>query len=169
MLCVLVVVTAALLGLAAAGPESSSAEPQKAVIGAVEDVLLFPWQVTVRARVDTGAELSSIDARDIRIRDDAARAAVEFTLVGNGGRDVRVTLPLERFSSVRATEGESERRPVVRIEICLGRVRTPVQFTLNDRSRLPYRMLIGRNLLAGRFVVDVDRSLTVRPQCPNGG
>jgi hypothetical protein len=44
-----------------------------------------------------------------------------------------------------------------------------VQFTLNDRSRLPYRMLIGRNLLAGRFVVDVDRSLTVRPQCPNGG
>jgi hypothetical protein len=37
--------------------------------------------------------------------------------------------------------------------------------TLNDRTGLEHRVLLGRRLLEGRFVVDVARRFTTAPSC----
>jgi hypothetical protein len=123
------------------------------VVGAIEEVTLVAWGVTGPARIDTGAASSSLDARDVEQVD---RDLVEFTLPDRlGGRRVRCRRAGSQ--AVRSSDGDVERRPVVELEIALGTRRLWTRFTLNDRSRMDYPMLIGRNTLEGRFLVDVTR------------
>src|SRR4051812_29351268 len=51
-------------------------DSQMTTVGAVEEIILSPWGVRFPARVDTGADLSSLDARDLEVRNNFA----EFTL-----------------------------------------------------------------------------------------
>jgi len=143
-----------------------AAEPERRLIGAVEEVVLLPWGVPVRARVDTGAATSSIDARDIQLRGPRRARTAAFTLVGDGDSRLRVELPLVENRLIITGGGREVRRPVVRMEVCVAGFQGPVEVTLNDRARVDYRMLLGRNVLEGRFVVDVAHSLTAPPACP---
>lgn len=161
------VVATVLLGLTWEPSRTAGAADEKRMIGGVEEVLLLPWGLTVRARVDTGAAISSVDARAIEVRGEEGARTVHFTLVGDDERQLPVTLPLAGHRLVRTPGGQSRRRPVVLIEICVAGVRTMTEVTLNDRSRLRHRVLLGRNLLEGRFVVDVARALTAPPACPS--
>jgi hypothetical protein len=139
-------------------PELAAAE--KMTIGAVEEVMLLPWGVQFPARVDTGAATSSIDVCEISVKGKE----VHFTLAGRCGGH-RLILPLVEMRRIQTSEGSDE-RPVVEMELCIGSrsIRTPV--TLNDRSRLEFPFLVGRNILEGNFIVDVSRSRTVPPTCP---
>ena len=143
----------ALVGLAMRRYDRSRDLGGKVVVGAIEEVTLVAWGVTGPARVDTGAASSSLDARDVAKVD---RDLVEFTLPDRlGGRRVRCRRAGSQ--TVRSSDGGAERRPVVELEIALGTRRFWTKFTLNDRSRMDYPMLIGRNTLEGRFLVDVTR------------
>jgi hypothetical protein len=53
----------------------------------------------------------------------------------------------------------------VEIELCLGPKLIRAKVNLNDRSGVRYPFLIGRNILAGNFVVDCDRTYCAPPQC----
>lgn len=135
------------------------------VVGAVEDVTLVAWGVTGPARVDTGAASSSLDARDLR---RVGADEVEFTLPDRlGGRRVRCRSVA--WQTVRSSDGDTERRPVVELTVALGARRFATRFTLNDRSRMDYPMLIGRNTLEGRFLVDVTRGRAEPPPVPAPG
>jgi len=135
----------------------------KATIGAVERVAIPSANITLLARVDTGAASSSLDARDVRIRGPRGARTVRFTLVGGDGRRIVLELPLAGYRSVSTSDSRSERRPVVRLEICVAGQQFEADLTLNDRSHMEHRMLLGRQALAGRFVVDVDRSHAAPP------
>ena len=137
-------------------------EPPKVTIGEVEDVMLVPWTVTLPARIDTGATLSSLDARNVIVRNKIA----EFTL-GKEYGGVQLQLPIVGWSQISTSVG-SERRPVVQIGICLGPKLIRTLATLKDRSHMTYPFLIGRNVLNGSFVVDTSRSKVVRPACSSG-
>jgi len=134
----------------------------KITIGAVEEVVLLPWGVKVNARIDTGAATSSLDVCGYTVEGKY----VNFTLSERcGGHQVR--LPLIKMRQVQSTEG-AEVRPVVEVEICLGSRRLRAQVTLNDRSRLEFPFLVGRNIIEGNFVVDVSRSKTQSLSCGTG-
>jgi len=139
-------------GLRAAGAE-------KVTIGAVEEVVVLPWNIKLLARIDTGAATSSIDARDIRIKDNT----VEFKLFEPGGGQA-IILPILRWRTVRTSEGQA-RRPVVSMQLCIGARLVSTALNLNDRSKMEYSLLIGRNALAGRFVVDVGHRKMLPPNC----
>src|SRR5512134_1945219 len=64
-------------------------EHTKVTLGVVEDVILSPWGISFPARIDTGADLSSLDARDIVVRQNI----VEFRLGPHYGRQ-RLQLPI---------------------------------------------------------------------------
>jgi hypothetical protein len=142
-------------------PSPSPAEPQKLTIGEVEDVLLVPWAVTLPARIDTGATLSSLDARNISVRNNVA----EFNLGKEHGGS-RLQLPVVGWSEITTSVG-SEKRPVVEVGICLGPKLIRTVATLRDRSHMTYPFLVGRSLLNGSFMVDTSRSKVVRPACPS--
>lgn len=133
---------------------------EKLTIGAVESVTLHPWKITLPARIDTGATTSSLDAREITVRDKR----VVFTLADKYG-GLELQMPLVEWRKIRTSEG-AERRPVVEVELCLGSKQFRTQVTLNDRSRVKYPFIVGRRALQGRFLVDVSRSNILPPSCP---
>jgi len=134
---------------------------EKIVIGAIEDVILLPWGVRLPARVDTGAAKSSLDAREIKVRDDR----VEFKLPKKYG-DLQLRLPVVEWKHVRTPSGR-ERRPIVELEICLGSKRIHTKMNLTDRSMVKYPLILGRNFLKEDYVVDVKRRKTAPPICPD--
>jgi hypothetical protein len=129
-------------------------------IGLVEEVILLPWGVRLPARIDTGAAQSSLDARELTIKDNMA----EFKLPEKYG-GLRLRLPILTWQTIRTAESQ-ERRPVVEIELCVGPRHLRTRVNLNDRSRVKYPLIIGRNILRGNFVVDCMKSKCAPPSCP---
>ena len=156
------------LFLVSLGSPSHAPATDKAMIGAAEDVLLLPWGIRVQARVDTGASTSSLDARDVRISGRRGARIVRFRLIGDTGATV-VEMPVADVHTVRTPDVKRpERRPTIELDMCVAGHRFSAEVTLNDRSHMEYRMLLGRNALAGRFVVDLAQTGTPSATCPGG-
>ena len=134
---------------------------EKTTLGAVEDVILLPWRVSLLARIDTGAAKSSLDARELVIQDGMA----EFKLPQEfGGMQLR--LPIIEWKHIRSPDGR-QKRPVVELELCIGSKRIRSKVNLTDRSMVKYPLILGRNFLRGNFIVDVKRQRTAPPSCPD--
>ena len=146
-------------GGSANSPRSESA---KITLGVVEDVILNPWGISFPARIDTGADLSSLDARDIAVRNNVA----DFKL-GKRYGGLRLQLPIIEWRHIQTAMG-IEKRPVVEISICLGSKLFSTLATLKDRSEMTYPFLVGRSALNGIFLVDTSRSRAAQPSCPAG-
>ena len=133
---------------------------EKITIGDVEDVVLMPWGVRLPARIDTGAATSSLDARDLRVKNSVA----EFKLPKKYGSQ-QLHLPVIGWRNIRSADFK-ERRPVVKITFCLGAKILHVEVNLNDRSTVKYPLILGRNALKDYFIVDCGRSNCLAPSCP---
>ncbi|MAT92181.1 MAG: ATP-dependent zinc protease [Halioglobus sp.] len=158
---------------AAARQRDCPAQPggqKKLVVGQMEKVWLPNLELELAARVDTGAETASLDARDIEKFERNGERWVRFSIVKPGTEElIAVERKLSRtVSIVQSNSDESERRPVIKLSIMLGDVSQTAEFTLSDRSHLDYQMLLGRNVLQDVMVVDVsrkniaDRSIQIR-------
>jgi hypothetical protein len=132
---------------------------EKITVGVAEDVTLMPWGVKLPARIDTGAATSSLDARELSI--DGGYA--DFKLPEKYG-GTRLLLPIVDWRTIRSAEFR-EKRPIVEMEFCLGGRNLRGRVNLNDRSRVKYPLIIGRNILRHNFVVDCMRSRCA-PPCP---
>ena len=132
---------------------------EKVTIGLVEDVVLMPWKIRLPARIDTGAAVSSLDARGLKVIDQE----IEFALPSKyGGRKFR--LPIADWHTVRSAETR-ERRPIIEIELCIGPKVIRARVNLNDRTRMKYPFLLGRNILMENFVLDCNRTHCAPPKC----
>jgi hypothetical protein len=140
---------------------SIPAEPsEKKTIGAVENVVILPWGVTLSARIDTGAATSSLDVCDFKV----TGKYVTFTLADRcGGHKIRK--PLVQMKTIHTSEG-SDHRPIIMIDICLGSELIRTHVTLNDRSKMEHPVLVGRKTLRGKYIVDVSRKNILPPVCP---
>ena len=141
-------------------PAGKGSAGEKLTIGEVEDVVLMPWGVRLPARIDTGAATSSLDARELKVKNDIA----EFKLPKKYG-SLQLRLPVIEWQKIRSADFR-ERRPVVEITFCMGPKLIHTQVTLNDRSTVRYPLIIGRNVLKDNFVVDCMHSDCLPPSCP---
>ena len=130
------------------------------IIGAVEDVTILPWNITLPARIDTGARKTSLDARDVKIEGDT----VKFRLIDPKGDDRIIRLPLKEVQTVHTASGHPK-RPVVRMTICIGQKKMKIDVNLANRSKMTYPLLVGRNAIKQGFLVDVRKSNILQPAC----
>jgi hypothetical protein len=65
---------------------------------------------------------------------------------------------VDTIQRVSNTAGFISRRYVIKEKVKMGNIEREVLINLNDRSKMVYKFLVGRNLLLGRFIVDVARS-----------
>lgn len=144
------------------GVNAMAETKEKVTVGEVEDVVLLPWKIKLPARIDTGAGRSCLDARDIRIDG----GMVEFRLPEQYGGTL-LRLPMKGRRNVRSAQGRMK-RAIVEIEICIGSRRFLTTVNLTDRSIMDYPFLIGRNVLANDFIVDVSKSYLLPPTCLAG-
>ncbi len=148
----------ALLFLTCAFPDHSLGEPDKTVIGGEEYVRILPYGFTVPARIDTGAATTSLDARNIRVEE----STVTFALPPKwGGATIKAHIVDWKY--VRTSKSR-EKRPVIELELRIASKRLRARVNLNDRSRMRYPLLIGRNVITGNFLVDPSRSFTRSPE-----
>jgi len=134
----------------------------KITIGEVEEVILMPWGVRLPARIDTGADTSSLDARELKVKNNIA----EFRLPNRYG-GLELHLPVKAWQNIRSADFK-EKRPVVEITFCMGPKILHVRVNLNDRSAVKYPLILGRNALKDHFIVDCERSHCLPPSCPEG-
>ena len=137
-------------------------EKIRILIGAVEEVVLFPWGAKLPARIDTGAGMTSLDVRDLTVRDKVA----QFRLPEKYGNAL-ISLPVVRHCNVRSASSRG-RRPVVEIELCVGSKRMRVHVNLNNRSQVEYPLIVGRNVLNHGFMVDCAQEKMLSPKCLEG-
>lgn len=114
-----------------------------------------------KAKVDTGARTSSLHAYNMERFRRGGRRMVRFELHPFQRSDrgtVRCEAEVVDERSVRTSSGHAAVRPVVRTEIELLGERWAIELTLASRDAMGFRMLLGRQALRRKFVVDPGRS-----------
>ena len=140
-------------------PESGVAPVGLTVIG-WKEYLDFPeWGVRrVKAKVDTGARTSALDVARYTLEQRPAGVVARIELALNRRRPERlvtVETPVLRLVVVTSSDGVREERPVIETTVRLGSIEKRVRLTVTDRSGMLFPMLLGREALAGSFLVDV--------------
>ncbi|WP_018863484.1 MULTISPECIES: ATP-dependent zinc protease [Thioalkalivibrio] len=158
-----------LLGLALGlPPVQAKDDPSSlAILGTVEDVEIVDEGIVLEARLDTGATSSSLNALNKEKFERDGEDWIRFDVVDPDDEDAYITLerPIERSVRIRQHSGDSQERPVIAMEFCIGDQRIKADTTLIDRSNLTYQALIGRTHLAGHILVDSGAEHTHRPDC----
>lgn len=146
-------------GTEASAQGSATKLDSKTVLGAIEKVHLDPPGLEFSARIDTGAQTSSLNALDIVEFERDGKPFVKFNLIHpQSGEKIELTRRLRGHVRVKELGGrEALRRPVVRMRVVLADIDEQINFTLENRSRFKHQVLIGRNLLQDLAVVDVSK------------
>lgn len=148
------------------------------IAGLAEVVTLLPEEIQLNAKLDTGADSSSIDARDIEYFTKNGKEWVRFTVVRTldgvpreleypVSRTTRITsrIPAEKAGNTRPYH----QRPVIEMEVCIGNYKHVVEVNLFDRTNFKYPFLMGASALeAFDFLVDVKNKHVLPTECTAG-
>ncbi|WP_417686904.1 ATP-dependent zinc protease [Pseudidiomarina gelatinasegens] len=132
----------------------------KVVVGEVEKLFLVGPGYVYDARIDSGAETSSLDARNITRFERDGQNWVRFDIPKPGTDGELTTLEREisrRVRIIQSNVDEPERRVVVEMQFSIGDHQQQAEFTLTDRSHLTHSVLIGRNVLRDVMLIDVGK------------
>ncbi len=133
----------------------------KVVIGRAELLHFLDFEIAdIPAKADTGAYRSAIHAENIKLIEDGTK--LQFDLLGNHPVCglLACTINSDKFKLVGIANsfGHREDRYEVWLKVKLGPRIFRASFTLADRSKKIYPILIGRKLLNGRFIVDTSET-----------
>ena len=106
----------------------------------------------VEAKIDTGAYTCAMHCNDIMLKTINERQILTFRLFNNSIYQV------DEFSrkKIKNSFGEMEERYIIKTLIAIGRKKIKTTISLSDRENMRYPVLIGRRLLKGKFIVDVN-------------
>lgn len=132
------------------------------LIGRLENILVSTEKLKLKARIDTGAGLSSLHANNLTEFERDGESWVKFSLTPKGQETHILERPVERYISIKQHTGEPQRRPVVFMRVTLGPIDEQIEMSLTDRSDYLYQALIGRNFLRDRAIVDVSNKFLIK-------
>lgn len=137
------------------------------VVGWIEDVAITDSRFMVKAKLDTGADSSSLNAVNAEITERGEDNYIKFKVVNRWGNEIVINEKIVRWTKIKNKFGVKHKRPVIKIDVCVANVLRHVEVNLVDRSNYKYQMLIGRSFLKGTPNLLVDSALkeTVKPGC----
>ncbi len=145
--------------------EDNRKQQKPLTAGWLEMIVLEPWDIRLRAKLDTGAKTSSLHAVDIERFKRKGKTWIRFRTTDPGEDDNPLTFietPLIREVKIKRHKQKPQIRPVVEMTFCLdGRIYTS-EFSLTDRSRFNYRVLLGRKMLQQGIIVDPASTFTLK-------
>ncbi len=111
----------------------------------------------IKARVDSGAKTSSIQATNLKVYSKGGQEWVKFEVNPlQENRSIAITceaLLVDR-RMVKSSSGISEERLVVKTPVVLGDETFDVELTLANRDTMEFRMLLGREAINNRYIVN---------------
>ncbi len=141
---------------------------EKEIIGWFEKARIFPGGYKLSAKIDTGADHSSLNVTDLTLFRREGEDWVRFTVVDDKGQEQKLEKKLVRLTKIKRHSAPRQERPVVLMGICVGHHYREVEVNLVDRGQFKFPLLIGRSFLSGAFIVDPSKSYAVEPTCPGG-
>lgn len=137
-------------------------EYQKAIIGELEEVYFPMHELLLRARIDTGAQTTSLDAQNIVAFERDGKKWVRFE-VGKDKKKIQIKRPIVKTIKVKRHGEVAQDRYVVQMRLNLASISSFVEVSLTDRQKYKFPVLIGRNYLQGTALVDVNLQYTQAP------
>ena len=140
-------------------------------LGWLENMRLMPERMLMKAKLDSGAKSNVIHASDVELFEKDGTDFVRFDVLKDHDDESseRITLEKEILGEVaiklRYTT-ERDVRLVVMLDFCMAGQIYQSRFTLTNRSDYNYPVLLGRDFIAGRFLIDSSESYTHRTRCP---
>ncbi|WP_420385060.1 ATP-dependent zinc protease [Roseivirga sp.] len=130
-------------------------------IGRADKIDLPDFQLfDIDAKVDSGAYTSAINCSRVKVKKVNGESVLSFYIPGNRIHEKKA----RKFSTtnfvqkrIKSSNGEIEERYVVRTHVELFGHKILAEFSLSDRSKMKYPILLGRKLLRLGFVVDVRK------------
>ena len=136
--------------------------PSAIVIGWREWVALPDLGVaSIKAKVDTGARTSSLHALDVETFSRRGKDWVRFKVYPQQRKSVvELTVEAEvlEYRTVTSSGGHATKRPVILTTVEVVGERRSIELTLASRATMGFRMLLGREAVRGRFLVDPGKS-----------
>ncbi len=115
----------------------------------------------VKAKIDTGARSSALHVFDLEAFQQDGRMRVRFKVhpyQRDTHRTVLAQAELIDQREVRNSGGYTQLRPVIQTLVELGEFAFPIELTLTNRDKMSFRMLLGRQAVRQRFLVDAGQS-----------
>lgn len=115
----------------------------------------------IKAKIDTGAKTSSLHAFNIRTLTKHHKRFVQFEihpLQRNDKLLVSCTAPLVDERHIISSSGHKEHRHVILTTVALGNQQWKMEVTLSNRDPMRYRLLLGREALNSRVLIDPSLS-----------
>jgi len=115
----------------------------------------------IKAKVDTGARSSSLHAFDLQVFERDNAKWVRFRIhpdQRSTGKNIKAEALVLEFRSIRSSSGKTDMRPVIITNVELLGITWPVELTLASRDEMGFRMLLGREAVRRRFLVDAGKS-----------
>lgn len=111
----------------------------------------------IEARVDSGAKTSSIQASNIQIFDNRGAEWVRFEvhpIQANRSIAVQCEAKIHAKRTIKSSTGIASERIVIKTEIKIGDDVFDIELTLANRDSMEFRMLLGREALFNRYLVN---------------
>jgi hypothetical protein len=115
----------------------------------------------IKAKIDTGARTSALHAFKIKRFRRKGRRFVRFYVHSVQRRrqpEILCEAPLIDERIITSSSGQQDHRYVIETCLCIGESEWPIEVTLTNRDEMGFRMLLGRQALRRRFVVDPGSS-----------
>jgi hypothetical protein len=145
-----------------AGANSSELQ----VLGWVENAYLPDPGIELKAKLDTGAETSSLDSQVIKKFRKQGKRWVRFAVTDRESGEEHI-LVRERVRTIGVIQhdGSRQTRPVVMIKVCIAGNLLETEVSLIDRSEFLYPLLVGRTALATFALVDSSETFLGQSRC----
>lgn len=144
---------------------AAQSDEQIPVLGWVEKVAILGTGLILHAKIDTGAENSSINASSIDYVTHDGKTLVRFKVKDDTGTLFSIERPLVRMVQIKRKEGGHIERPVVSLGFCIAGQSIDAEVNLANREHFTYPVLVGRSVMARRFLVDPERTYITQPAC----
>lgn len=133
----------------------------KTIIGRREKVDLPDFNLhQIEAKMDTGAYTSALHCQKVTLVDRNGVQFVNFRLLDTAHphfKNQTFEFPVHKTKKIKSSNGMIQIRFIILTKMRLGELELNVEFSLADRSRMEYPILIGRKALRGNFIVDVSK------------
>ncbi|MCZ4339147.1 ATP-dependent zinc protease [Shewanella colwelliana] len=138
---------------------------KKMIIGNLEACHLPELGINdLHVRIDTGAKTSSLHVDNLKRIKVSGRPFVEFDLhpdIYNLAQTVHCRAALHDTRRIKSSNGEVEQRCVIKTQLQLGEDQWPIELTLSNRQDMSYLMLLGREGMGDKILVDPSASFLI--------
>lgn len=114
----------------------------------------------IEAKIDTGAYTNSLHCEKIEIVSQNSKNLLRITIkLAEGNQQKIKTIDFDNYTQkkIKNSFGELEERYVIKTIIKLGRKNIRTSISLSNRENMRYEVLIGRKMLKGKFLIDVNQ------------